>query len=72
MLDKTCKLFQDGECPIEYDKCTSGTVCKYYKRDEDFADCGCNNEDVVKNYCDACEAQTITCNCNPYGTCMCC
>jgi hypothetical protein len=71
MLDKTCKLFQDGDCPIEYDKCTSWTACEHYKRDFDMADCGCRKDELDISHCDLCNMETVKCNCNPYGTCQC-
>ncbi len=38
---------------------------------EEEAKCGCRCENVYTDWCPHCQCNTVTCNCNPRGTCMC-
>jgi hypothetical protein len=64
--------FKDGKW--ECDECGNwwGADAPMYCECEDMTgDDNCMCEDVVTEWCDVCECDTTTCECNPYGTCLC-
>lgn len=70
MVTRTCKHFNANSCPIQFSTCDTGD-CRHYERDDNRACCGCLLEEVYSNWCCVCEMMTISCSCNPYGTCQC-